>query len=65
MPIHYLTPKPSPTGDQLVRLDTVPLKDRQHALHQLMAQGHITAEESEALLDLIIDPGDHSTRVAA
>ncbi len=64
--LSYLTPpKPNPTGSQLVRLDTVPLKDRQAALHKLMSQGAITAEECESLLDLVVDPGDHSTRIAA
>ncbi len=64
--LSYLTPpKAQPVGTTLVRLDSIPLKDRQAALHKLMSQGAITAEESEALLDLIVDPGDHSTRIAA
>ncbi len=65
MPITYLTPKAQPCGTTLARLSDVPLAKRQAALHKLMAQGLVSAEESEALLDLVIDPGDHSTRVAA
>ena len=65
MPITYLTPKAQPCGTELRRLEDVPLKTRQAALHRLMAQGQITPEESEALLDLIVDPGDCSTRLAA
>ena len=62
--LHYL-PKPQPVGVRLAKLDDVPMKERQSALHRLLASGQINAAEAEALLDLIIDPGHHSTRIAA
>lgn len=64
MKLAYL-PKPNPTGTELVRLDTVPLEDRQAALHECIAKGDITLDEVEGLLEFICNPGDHSTRVAA
>jgi len=59
------TPTPTPVGNTLIRLADIPLKQRQQALHKLLAQHAITPEETEQLLDLILDPGHHSTRIAA
>ena len=65
MPINYLTPKADPTGSTLVRLADVPLTDRLAALHHIMVRDTLTAEEAQTMLDMCLDPGDLSTRIAA
>ncbi len=65
MPIKYLTPKTEPVGTTLVRLIDVPLEDRLHALHRIMARDNLTGEEAQTILDMCLDPGDLSARIAA
>ncbi len=65
MPINYLTPKAEPTGNQLIRLEDVPLADRLAALHRIMARDNLSGEEAATMLDLCLDPGDTSARIAA
>ncbi len=65
MHTNYLIPKVEPTGNQLVRLEDVPLKDRLEALHRIMARDNLTGEEAQVILDLCLDPGDASARIAA
>ena len=65
MPLNYLTPKVEPTGNQLARLADVPLEQRLAALHHIMVKDTLTAEEAQTMLDMCLDPGDLSTRIAA
>jgi hypothetical protein len=65
MPRISTVPKPQPCGTKLVRLRDVPLAERQRAYHHLVRTSVVSPEEAEALLDLIIDPGDKGGRVAA
>lgn len=57
--------KTNPTGTTLVRLADVPLKDRLHALNQIMQNETLTEEQAQNYLALVIDPGDTSARIAA
>ncbi len=65
MHTNYLTPKAEPTGSTLVRLQDVPLADRLAALHRIMARDNLSGDEAATMLDLCLDPGDASARIAA
>lgn len=54
-------PKPSPTGNHLMRLDDIPLPQRLAAVRRVIAQDP-GADHTE-LLVLALHPGDASARI--
>ena len=60
------TTTPPGVGNTLIRLADIPLKERLHAIHHLMASGPgLTPEEAQTILAIALDPQDTSARIAA
>jgi hypothetical protein len=64
-PQPHLTEKTYPTGNTLVRLADITLQARLEAIHHMMRHQQLTDDEAVVMLDLCIDPGDCSCRIAA
>lgn len=64
MNTRHITPKDTPTGNQLVRLEDVPLQQRLAAARSL-ARTTGDTEEADTLLHLALFPGTASGRIAA
>lgn len=65
MPQHHPdTPKPNPTGTQLVRLKDIPDPIRQRAALKLMSEAKDAAEHVR-LFELGWNPGNAGGRIAA
>ena len=56
------TAKPQPTGTRTIRLADIPLSVRLRALTKVDAKDE---DEAIKLLNLALDPGDRSGRIAA
>jgi hypothetical protein len=64
-PLTHMHAKPNPTGNTLVRLADITLEARLDAIHHMMKHRQLTDDEAVVILDLCIDPGDCSCRIAA
>ena len=62
MPEHPLTPKPNPTGTQLIRLADIPNQTRIKAARTLMAQAKDTNEYIQ-YFQLAYNPGNKGGRI--
>ena len=54
-----------PCGNVLIRLADVPLERRLRAMQEIAKREGLSPEDAYQLLDLVLDPGDASGRVAA